>query len=715
MKNMKVALKVPLLISFASLVCCIVVGGLAITISEKTVVTSIEDKLGAVVNAKKRTLENYLHSIQEDLETVADNHEVIAAVKQFEEAWYTLGSQQKRLLQRLYIDQNPNPVGAKENLDDAQDGSLYSEVHAEHHPWFRHVLRARGYYDIFLFDMQGNLLYTVLKELDYATNVNDGQYKDSDLGNAFRAAAAPSTAAGEQFFFDFKPYAPSHGAPASFISTPIVENGKKVGVLIYRMPVERLNGIVASHDGMGETGEIYVVGEDNLMRTDSRFTQESTLLKTQIEGKSVAKALAGETGVQIITNYRGVSVFSAYAPLDYMGTRWAMLAEQNEAEGMIPVRDMEWSIVISTFITQVIIAIFGFVMSRPITTPLVDISDALKGLAEGDTNTEIKYTDRQDEMGDLANAALVFRQNAQEKLKLEQEQETAKITAEEDKKRMMQDLADTFESEVKGIVDSVSATATKVSQMAQGVADFITKSSQTSSNASDAANQTSENVGSVATSVEQLSASVREISTQIHNTNQMVSDSVTRTETADKHATTLSGATQEVKEVIQLIADISGQINLLALNATIESARAGEAGKGFAVVASEVKNLASQTDKSIEEITRVIDEMNSASGNIVTSLGSIKDSISSISQASGSVASAVEEQSATTSEIAQNMQVASRGTDVISKNLTEVTAASLDAVSASEQILTASKELSEQADSLDGQVSSFLKKIRAAA
>ena len=714
MKNIKVATKVPVLIVLASLLSCVLVGGMAIKTSKDEIVVAVGEKLEALLASRKQSLESYMGSIKEDLATVSTNHQTATALKEFEEAWFALGSNQKSVLQRLYIDENPHPTGSKENLDYANDGSLYSSIHAKHHSWFRQLQRARGYYDIFLFDLQGNLTYSVFKELDYATNLNNGEYRDSDLGNAFRAAAAASAAEGQQFFFDFQPYAPSHGAPASFMSTPVFDNGTKIGVLVFQMPIERLNAIMAVTDGLGETGETYLVGEDYLMRTDSRFSEEGTILKTKVDGETVRKALNSETGVAVVEDYRGINVFSAYAPFEFMGTRWAIMSEQDEAEGLVPVNEMTLAMVIEIIVIMIVIGVIALFLSRLLIKPLVHTTQSLHALAEGDLNTEIGYTDRGDEFGELANSALVFKQNAEEKLRMEKEQEEAQLKAEEDKKKMMHELADSFESEVKGIVDAVSDSASKVAEMAQIVADAIMKSSQTSGDASTAATQTSENVGSVAAAVEELSSSVKEISTQIHNTNQMVSDSVAKAEGADRHATSLSEATQEVKEVIQLISDIAGQINLLALNATIESARAGEAGKGFAVVASEVKNLASQTDKSIEEITRVIDEMDHASGDIVSSLSSIKESISSISQASGSVASAVEEQSSTTSEIAQNMQIASRGTDVISKSLTDVTSASADASSSSEQILMASKELSEQADGLDKQVTAFLDKIRAA-
>jgi methyl-accepting chemotaxis protein len=218
----------------------------------------------------------------------------------------------------------------------------------------------------------------------------------------------------------------------------------------------------------------------------------------------------------------------------------------------------------------------------------------------------------------------------------------------------------------------------------------------------------------VASAAEELSASVREISHQFQKTTQLVTQSGEKTINADNLANALTHSTDKVSEAMEMIANISEQINLLALNATIESARAGEAGKGFAVVASEVKNLAGQTNKSVAEIKSVVEEMRTASHAIVGALNEIKTSVNSISGASSSVASAVEEQSATTNEIARSMQTASTGTQTVSKNLDDVSSSATQTGAAAEQMFQASQELSKQAESLNTQVDVFLNKIRSA-
>ena len=292
------------------------------------------------------------------------------------------------------------------------------------------------------------------------------------------------------------------------------------------------------------------------------------------------------------------------------------------------------------------------------------------------------------------------------------EQEVQKVAAENQKRQVMREMADKFEASVKGIVNSVASAATELAQTAEGLVRTMNETSQTVQSAASGAIQTTTNVQSVASAAEEMTASVKEISSQLQHSNHMVQDSVKRAESADSQAASLGTAASKVKEVIGLIANIAGQINLLALNATIESARAGDAGKGFAVVASEVKNLASQTDKSVQEIEFVIQEMDIASGGIITSLKEIRESIQNISHSSGTIAAAVEEQSATTNDIARNMQSAANGTLTVSDNLNDISKSASHAESSSSQVLMASQELSRQAEQLNKEVETFLHTIR---
>jgi methyl-accepting chemotaxis protein len=173
------------------------------------------------------------------------------------------------VLQYSYIKSNPNPLGSKEKLDKSLDVSQYSQEHGKYHPSFRKFLEKFGYYDIFLVQAEtGKVVYSVFKELDYATSLIDGPYANTGLGEAFRLAKA-ATAPDFVAITDFKQYFPSYEAPAAFVASPIFAGSEKIGVLIFQFPLNRLNAIMKTRTGMGETGETYLVGGDLLMRFDS--------------------------------------------------------------------------------------------------------------------------------------------------------------------------------------------------------------------------------------------------------------------------------------------------------------------------------------------------------------------------------------------------------------------------------------------------------------
>ena len=296
------------------------------------VVAAESAKLVALMQIRTSELTKYLESIREEVRFWSKNRIMRRALIEFAAAWKKLGDDPAATLQRIYIKDNPYPEGEKDNLELADDGSEYSDVHFRYHYWLRSFLLHRGVYDVFLMDPDGNLVYTSFKEWDYATNLVTGRWKATDLGRSFRAARDnpfPSFVA----FFDFAPYEPSHGEPASFISAPVLDDaGAFLGVLVFQFPSSRINRIMQFTAGMGETGETYVVGGDFLMRSDSRFSEEPTVLETRVETATARLALAGETGMDVTPDYRGIPVYSAYGPLEFEDITWAVMSEMDESE-----------------------------------------------------------------------------------------------------------------------------------------------------------------------------------------------------------------------------------------------------------------------------------------------------------------------------------------------------------------------------------------------
>jgi len=776
LKNMRISIKLPAVIVLLSVVAATATAVIAYSQARTELIVESENKLTALAAARQGAIADYLKSIRSDLRFMSTNQVVIDGLTAFEATFKQLGANAETTLQKLYITDNPNKLGEKEKLDFAPDGSTYSAAHKKYHPWMRQFLNERGYYDIFLFDTKGDLVYTVFKEADYATNVMTGKWKDSDLGNAFRAAMK-NPKAGSQYYFDFKPYAPSNGAPAAFISQPLIENGKLQGVLVFQMPIGRINEVMQATAGMGESGETYIIGGDHLMRSDSRFSKESTILKTKITGKTADAVLAGKTGVDIVNDYRGIAVMSAFAPFDFVGTKYGVLAEIDMSEILQPVDHLRNFLLIVFAVIVVAVLGIGFFFSRSIYQPIASMTDAMGVLAEGDTSIEVPATDRGDEIGDMAGAVQVFKDNAIETARLTEEAEKAreaqaqreeeereaeakrqqeeldrqkaeqdaeaerqreetererqaaeaeakrereameaeerqKAQAEEERVEAMNQLADDFENQVMGVVTDVSNSAQGMETTASNMQQITEESQAMSSGVAAAAEQASNNVQTVAAAAEELSKSVAEIAEQVNQSSQIATNAVSEAEKTNEMVTGLAEAAGKIGEVVELINDIASQTNLLALNATIEAARAGEAGKGFAVVASEVGNLASQTAKATEEIGAQISGIQSATNNSVDAIQSISKTIGDINEIASSIASAVEEQGAATQEIARNVEQAASGTQDVTSNITGVAEKVTVTGSEAEGVRSSASELVSKSGQLGEAVQQFLANVR---
>ena len=710
MFSLPISVKIPLMLIGVGIIAVSATGIFAYIESKYSVELEAKSKLTAVLEDRSTALMNWLSGIEGDLKTQAQNPFVHDALDSFKSGWSDQGKNAQQNLQKLYISGNPHPTGAKDNYDVADDGSLYSQAHAKYHPYFRTFLRDRGYYDVFLFDPAGNLVYTVFKELDYATNLMNGQWAGTDLGNSFRAALNPS-AAGKVNFHDFKSYAPSNGVPASFMSTSILDQAGKIkGVVVFQMPIERLDKLMQQRAGLGQTGETYIVGSDYLMRSDSRFSETSTILKTEIRTHQVELALNNNNGILVGQDYRGVPVVAAYKPFKFMETEWAILAEQDYSEAFASVQEMRNKLLIGGLFGILAIAAIGMFLGRRLSRPLSDTTEIMSRLADGNTEINVPGMERKDEIGQIARAVEVFRLNAIEKNKSDASEKLAQQKKDENQ-AVMEKLVENFSSNIEEIVNIISTAAGELDATAVSMTGIATETNKRSSAVSLASEETAANVHTVASASNRMSCSITSINQQINQAATASFQAVRDVEKASVEMEALTATADKIGDVIKIISEIADQTNLLALNATIESARAGESGRGFAVVASEVKDLATQTGKATEEIILQVNEIQSATKQAVVSMSDIGKIIKQISETSSQVATSMEEQANTTEEIAANIQNAAAGTEEVTRNMADVSQASQETGAASEQVRVAASELAQQSDMLKLQVDDFIKEV----
>ncbi|WP_430512902.1 methyl-accepting chemotaxis protein [Pannonibacter phragmitetus] len=371
------------------------------------------------------------------------------------------------------------------------------------------------------------------------------------------------------------------------------------------------------------------------------------------------------------------------------------------------------TLTLASLFTLVMAAIAVF-LGTSISRAINSITACMRAVAAGDLTMKVFGAGRSDEIGEMAAAVQVFQANGIEKERLESEQAAVKEQQEAERRKLMNDLADSFEQAVGGIVETVSTASREMQAAANTLSASAEQTSHQSTAVSAASEEAAVNVQTVAAATEQLAASVREIGRQAEESSTMSHRAVGDTQTASERIAFLSSASQKIGDVLNMISDIAGQTNLLALNATIEAARAGEAGKGFAVVATEVKALAEQTSRATQEISGQIAEIQAATNASVDAIQNVGDTIERLNGIASTIAAAVEQQNAAALEIARNVQQASAGTVEVSSNITGVSRAAEETGAAASEVLGSAGGLARDAETLKVEVARFIAQVRAA-
>lgn len=680
-RRLKLGQKLVAVFLVVGLVPLFTIGGVALLRTTKALTQMSFEKNQVVLNIKKNQITRFIENMICDVNVLSSEPNMAKAIDAFSEAFLTNGRQ--------------------------TSGSQWSAAENDYGPWLSHFRQTYEYYDLFLINASGDVVFSVAKESDLGANLVQGALRNSSLGACFeRAKNGP-------VIVDFAPYAPSNNEPSAFLGAPVMRNGQFVGVVALQVSIKDINSIMQERTGMGQTGDVYLVGSDNLMRSDSFLdtTNHSVVASFanpesgKIDTDATRDALSGQSGSKLITGYAGSKLISSYAPLSVAGLNWAIVAEISKKEALQSLNLIIKIIGVMGLIGAALIVVVALGISRSITTPIVQSAELSQKMSEGDFTGSITSTSK-DEIGVLTGSLSKMGENL---------------------RQVIRDIVggigtlSSSSTELNAISDQMSMGAEHSASRSNTVATAAEEMSSNMHSVSVAAEQTANNMNIVASSAEEMTATINEIAQNTERARMITSEAVGEAQQASDTVNQLGQAAREIGKVSETINDISEQTNLLALNATIEAARAGESGKGFAVVANEIKELAKQAAQATGEIKNRIDSIQSSTESTVGRMGQIGRVINEVNEIVGTIATAVEEQSVATKEIASNVNQAARGMQEINENVSqaslvsgeiardinEVNMAAMEMSNSSSQVNLSSSDLAQLAEKLKFMVERF--------
>lgn len=464
-------------------------------------------------------------------------------------------------------------------------------------------------------------------------------------------------------------------------------------------------------DAQSEKLKIQVAGIIEELKTvhslRDEYSRKAAGLYEFIRAGDLASARTSAADADNVQDVLNTKLVQGLVGFEAFTTSSARQAQNDEILGI--------KLLISLTVAALVVGVMSAVIiTRSIVPPVAGLTDAMRRLADDDTEVEIKYASNRDEIGAMARALEIFKANALEIKRLNADKAVAEREQREERARLLAEVSDQIQQSIGGIAQRMASASEQVQSAARSLSSVSEQTSLQSNSVASASNQTSTNVQTVASAADELSASVQEISRQIAKSTEVTRNAVQKVEQANEEVTVLENAADEVTLVIDLINDIAGQTNLLALNATIEASRAGEAGKGFAVVATEVKSLASQTARATNDIAGQIQAMQAATKNAVRAIQAIGQVMSEIDEVSNGIAAAIEEQGAATQEIARNVEEAASGAHKVNDDIKQVAQAAEENKLNATDLLSASETMHGDSANLKDHVSDLVNRLRAA-
>ena len=611
LKNMKIGTKLIAVFLLVGLVPLGVIAVVSLSKAKTAIQTQVEQQLAYVSAVKKAQVVDYFQQKTREATVLSRTADAVIAY---------------RALNAYLEDWDIEPDGAYDvSYDD------YQEIYDGKCAVFGEYRREYGYEDVYLIHGEyGHIMYSGTRGNDLGQNLSSGPLKSSPLGALYEKIAATKA----PFLTDVAKYSAIGDKPAMFVGSPILDANKNViGVVAFRLALEQVDQILQNRDGLGETGEAYVVGADGFMRSNAMLAGHETVLLARVNSEALASAHEGVTDAFEHENYREARVLSVYAPVTFAGLTWVVAAEIETAEVFSAIGAIRFTVMVISIVLAGLVVLMGWFMSRAISRPINKVvrmtsemnaefnqfADVVEAIAENDLTQTIEpskirrlHARIHDEIGQLVNAI--------------GETLDAKDRVGHSMSRMIANL--------NGMVGRIQRSAGELVLSATNISDSATRIAEGSRNQSDRVDQVSvaveEMTATIVESARNASAATeasQKASLTATSGGEIVHNSVAGMATINdvvqksaRSVTHLAESAQQIGEIVSVINDVADQTNLLALNAAIEAARAGEQGRGFAVVADEVRKLAERTGKATGEIGDMIRTIQNGTADAVKSM-----------------------------------------------------------------------------------------------